>query len=411
MSIFAEQQNTQAYLKAGIMGFAGSGKTFTATEIAMGLIELGRSRGLEFGDRPVAFYDTETGSDWVAPKMRERGIRMVVAKTRSFSDILAAMKEAEESAGVLIIDSITHVWRELCSTYSENKRGGRRLEFQDWAVLKEQWSKFTDAFVNSRLHVILCGRAGYEYDFFEDDDGKKQLEKTGIKMKAEGEMGYEPSLLVHMERQSDPADLTKVRRVAHVLKDRADRLDGKSFRNPSFDDFVPHVLFLNLGGRHVGVDTTRNSADQFAEDGTALWRWQKQQKQIALEEIQEEMTRQWPGRTQSDTIAKGEFLERIFGTRSWTAVEARSLDQLKDARNRVWLELRGFPYGERQVEKVEPERQAEPSDGKQAVTPDDSAKPKAPGEPQGEALKGEPKGRRAKPKYAVDDPLPLPEGL
>ena len=43
---------------------------------------------------------------------------------------------------------------------------------------------------------------GYEYDYFEDEAGKKQLEKTDIKMKAEGEMGYEPSLLVLMERHT-----------------------------------------------------------------------------------------------------------------------------------------------------------------------------------------------------------------
>jgi hypothetical protein len=50
--------------------------------------------------------------------------------------------------------------------------------------------------------VIICGRAGYEYDYFEDDEGKKQLEKTGIKMKAETEMGFEPSLLVFRFRSS-----------------------------------------------------------------------------------------------------------------------------------------------------------------------------------------------------------------
>ena len=78
-----------------------------------------------------------------------------------------------------------------------------RLQFDDWGYLKGEWRKFTDLFINSNLHIILCGRAGYEYDYFEDEAGKKQLEKTDIKMKAEGEMGYEPSLLVLMERHTD----------------------------------------------------------------------------------------------------------------------------------------------------------------------------------------------------------------
>ena len=43
--------------------------------------------------------------------------------------------------------------------------------------------KFTDLFINAPIHIILCGRAGYEYDYFEDQEtGKKNLEKTGIKI-------------------------------------------------------------------------------------------------------------------------------------------------------------------------------------------------------------------------------------
>ena len=70
--------------------------------------------------------------------------------------------------------------------------------------------------------MIVCGRAGFEYDFQEKEDGsgRKELVKTGVKMKAESEFGYEPSLLVHMERASDLKDLSKVHREASILKDR-----------------------------------------------------------------------------------------------------------------------------------------------------------------------------------------------
>lgn len=42
--LFSKATNTQAYLKAGFMGFAGDGKTFTATRLAIGLVELMRER-------------------------------------------------------------------------------------------------------------------------------------------------------------------------------------------------------------------------------------------------------------------------------------------------------------------------------------------------------------------------------
>ena len=51
----------------------------------------------------------------------------------------------------------------------------------------------------------------------DEESGKKNLEKTGIKMKAKGELGYEPSLLVLMEREMDMAKM-EVRHTARVFE-------------------------------------------------------------------------------------------------------------------------------------------------------------------------------------------------
>src|SRR3954463_10191591 len=64
MALFTKAEITSAYLKMGLMGFAGSGKTFTATDTAIGMIKLMREVGIDKG-RPMFFLDTETGSDWV----------------------------------------------------------------------------------------------------------------------------------------------------------------------------------------------------------------------------------------------------------------------------------------------------------------------------------------------------------
>ena len=40
---------------------------------------------------------------------------------------------------------------------------------------------------------MIAGRAGYDYDYEQREDGTgKDLVKTGIKMKTEGEFGFEP---------------------------------------------------------------------------------------------------------------------------------------------------------------------------------------------------------------------------
>jgi hypothetical protein len=56
---------------------------------------------------------------------------------------------------------------------AEFKRPSYRLQFQDWDYLKSEWRKFTDVFVNSPVHIVACGRGGYEYDYTEDEDTKK----------------------------------------------------------------------------------------------------------------------------------------------------------------------------------------------------------------------------------------------
>src|SRR5262249_22498707 len=137
----------------------------------------------------------------------------------------------------LLVDSITHFWTELCESYMRAKKR-TRLQFDDWAFLKGEWRKFTDLFVNSQLHIVLCGRAGYEYDYFTDDAGKKQLEKIDIKMRVEHETGYELHLLGLMARHTDPETM-KAHGTATVLKHRATMIDGRQFRNPAFDSFLP----------------------------------------------------------------------------------------------------------------------------------------------------------------------------
>lgn len=342
MTLFTKAKNTQAYAKVGLLGFAGTGKTYTATRIAIGLVDLMRRAGLDHGARPAYFLDTETGADWVEPQFREAGIELHTAKTRSFFDLLAAVDEAERGASVLIVDSITHFWRELCDAYLKSKKRNR-IEMYDWPPLKKEWGRFTDRYINSAAHIVMCGRAGYEYDHFEDADGKKQLEKTDIKMAGEKETGYEPSLLVLMERHMD-METRKVHRIASVLKDRSTKLDGKQYTNPQFRHFLPHFRCLNLGGEQLGVDTSRDSGELFDGDGDSQWRRETREKDIALDEIAEVLAKHYPGQSAEAKKTKADLLEEFGSTRSWERVKALRPAQVTDLRNRLWLRLEGVAY-------------------------------------------------------------------
>ena len=346
MSLLQKFEPRQAYLKMGIMGLAGSGKTYTATEVSIGLVELMRQRGLAPG--PVAFVDTETGSDWTGPKMQEAGIELMVSRTRSLSDLIQIIHEAAEGKfSVMMIDSITHFWQVFCDEYAQRKQRTRGLEFSDWAFLKKHWRVFTDAYVSSPLSIIMCGRAGFEYDFFINDAGKKELEKTGVKMKAETETGYEPSLLVFMEMDQslNGGDAWTVSRKATVIKDRSNTIDGQTFRNPTFKDFLPHVEFLKLAGDHSPLDRGRDNAALFADDGKDLEVVRrKREREACLEEIAEVVKKHHSGQSKEDKDARGDLMERFFGTRAWTRIEGLPLASLQDGRNKIWVELEGVPY-------------------------------------------------------------------
>lgn len=345
MSLFKKAEHQQAYLKAGVMGLAGSGKTYTSSEIAIGLVEHMRTKNLAIGAKPVAFMDTETGSDWCLPRFSAANIDLIVNRSRALVDLRDAIIEAEEHCSVLIIDSITHFWRVFCEEYAERKGRKRGLEFSDWAFLKREWGIFTDLFVNSKLHIIMCGRQGYEYDFMERDDGKKELVKTAVKMKAEGETGFEPSILIAMEQVHEMklGEIVAVHRVAKILKDRSTRLDGKEIKNPTFRDFLPHIECLNLGGVHAAIDGSDN-ASIFTDDGTPKWVKDKQEKTIVLDEIVEVLGKHHGGSGKEAKDERAKLAEEVFGTRSWERIQTLTLEVLQTGRNKLWLKLEGVAY-------------------------------------------------------------------
>ena len=348
VSLFMKADKGHSHLKAGIMGLAGSGKTYTASSIAIGLVGYMKERGVGAKNQ-VAFVDTENGAAWVAPRFRNAGIELMVARTRALTDLRDAIKWATDNADFLIIDSITHFWTIFCDEYAVRKNRRRGLEFSDWNLVKREWREnFTDLYLNSPLHIVMCGRQGYEYDMQVNDAGKKELVKVGVKMKAEGETGFEPSLLMQMEQEQTLKDgvVTGVERVCYVLKDRSTQLDGKTLRDPTFKDFLPHIQQLDIGGNGVSVNTNRNSGALFNQDGNDTeWKHRETQREIALEEITAELDKMYPGQSADSKAGRSAYVEEIFGTRSKTAIDRKTLDELNVARNKVWLKSRGHEYG------------------------------------------------------------------
>lgn len=335
-NLFRQAENLLAYGKVGLYGAQGSGKTTTAMKIAVGLAKLSDPVA------PIAFIDTETGSDFFVQRMAEDGIPFVQLKTRAFRQLLPAIEEAERAGAVLVIDSVSHFWDEIRTAYAEKKKR-TFIQFEDWAIIKDEWRRgYATPFVNAKCHIIVCGRSQDTYEDFFGDAGRRQIAKSGTRMRAEREFGYEPSLVLEMEGLSVTEDALRAAKSqkeragvqikseriirATVLKDRSDVLNGHVIDFPDFESFAPHFHALNLGGQHVGVDGT-TSAALFGTDAETSDRLRKMRK-ITLEEIQGEMVAGFPGQDKESKQIKTDLVHAVFGTRSWTAVEEMSTDDL-----------------------------------------------------------------------------------
>jgi hypothetical protein len=340
--LFKAAEPEVAFLKMGIYGSQGSGKTRTASNVAIGLYKHIQAK------KPVYFLDSETGSDYVRPLFEKEKIPFFNAKSRAFSDLLEALKEAEKEASIFIVDSITHFWDELVESYKQDKNLSR-LTIRHWGEIKPIWRDFSAKYVMSNLHIIVCGRAGDVWEEKEDEEGVKELMRTGTRMRVEKELGYEPSLLVEMvkERLSAREGAGWTHR-AWIVKDRFDVIDSQHFDDPNFESFLPHISLLNLGGKHRALDPDRTSKELFRDSGNGYERMK--QHDILLEKIQAEIYLRYPGQSVDDKTGRSNLMNDIFQTRSWKEIEGMKNIVLQDGLDQL-LAMNGKEKSKEKKEK------------------------------------------------------------
>jgi len=225
------------YLKVGVYGQSGSGKTYTSLLFATELAKRLKTK--------VLVFDTEHGTDFY----KDFGFDVVY--TRDINDLIEFFKSEDyKDYGVVVIDSLTHFWDEIQDKYLESlvnsnntkkrERGlSGELQFQDWRFIKKPYKKFMQLMLSSPKHVFFTTREGVDYKM---ENG--ELVVVGQKMRAEKETQYEPSIVIRMM-------LHNLQNVAVVEKDRSGTIQGKMFKNPTFEILEP--VLTKLGVHDVSV--------------------------------------------------------------------------------------------------------------------------------------------------------------
>jgi hypothetical protein len=329
-NFFSAIGNTKPYFKAAFEGEPGTGKSWTAALVAIGLHKKIGSK------KPIVLIDTEKAAKFLIPLFKENGIEAMVRETHSLADLVKAMALCSAGyADIMVIDSITHIWMNFQEAYKK-KLNRQTFQIQDWMSIKSEWNKyFSIPLVQSPLHILATGRVSDRMEQEVDEDGRKEFTKTGVKMQAEKNAAYEFDVLVLMERHElIERKKREVWRQSVVLKGRGNLLDGAVFKNPTYEDFAPAVDAIIKDPIEARFSPAMQDAGELIKTEEDKRKW-VQNKKRWLEEIEGYLVSLWPSTSAAEKKNKTDALEYAFQTRSWSAIEAMHPDILEDGYARV----------------------------------------------------------------------------
>lgn len=147
----------------GIAGISGSGKTYTALQIARGMVD----KASEIG-----FLDTENGRGSLYADILDKPFQIAdLYAPFSPSRYRAAIKEFQEAGiKVLVIDSVSHEWEGEggCDDIAQaSLLAGKKMP--NWVGAKREHKGFMNTLLASDMHIICCIRAREKTDFKNPD--------------------------------------------------------------------------------------------------------------------------------------------------------------------------------------------------------------------------------------------------
>jgi hypothetical protein len=329
-NFFTAIGNTKPFFKAAFEGEPGTGKSWSAALVAIGLHKKIGSK------KPIVLIDTEKASKFLVPLFKEHGIEAMVRETHSLADLVTAMKLCSEGySDIMVLDSITHIWMDFQEAY-KRKLNRQTFQIQDWMSIKSEWNKyFSIPLVQSPLHIIATGRVSDRMEQEVDEDGRREFTKTGVKMQAEKNAAYEFDVLVLMERHELIQNKKReVWRQATVLKGRGNLLDGKVFKNPTYEDFAPAIEAVIKDPSTARFNPVERDAGELIKTEEDKRKWVLERKRW-LEEIEGYLVSIWPSTGAQEKKNKTDALEYAFQTRSWSAIEAMRPEVLEDGYARI----------------------------------------------------------------------------
>jgi len=221
---FKKAERTKLYLRCALFGPSGSGKTMTALRIAKGISE---RMGV-----PYAVIDTEARS---ASKYADRfQFEVDDLEKKSVDNYIASMNEAAKAGyKVLVIDSLSHGWRELTEEVDRiTQASTSKNSVLSWAKVNPKQKRFIDAILNYPGHIIVTMRSKTEWVIGEGKDGKTAPKMIGLAPEQGKGIEFEFDILLCVN-QGHQATVTKDR--TGKFQDETIDLPGEDFGIALYD--------------------------------------------------------------------------------------------------------------------------------------------------------------------------------
>src|SRR5260370_27089890 len=141
----------------------------------------------------VAYVDTEFGTAFYGQEVPQRSVHpeafdFQVLHTKSITEVLTAVKALDlDTYGVLVIDSISHIWDSCKNAYTGRLTRVGTVPLPAWSVIKRPYKELMNLLLSSPAHLLLSGRQGK--DFAADQDSG-ELENLRSAVAAEGAAAY-----------------------------------------------------------------------------------------------------------------------------------------------------------------------------------------------------------------------------
>lgn len=243
-----------ARLVIGLAGISGSGKTYTALQVAYGLANFDASK--------VGLLDTENrrGSLYAKALTKPDGtvdpflIGDLYAPFSPQRYVDAILEFQAAGVEVLVIDSTSHEWEGVGGCEDIAHSGGR---LPDWKTAKREHKRFMNIALACNMHIIFCIRAREKVDMRDT----RNIQSLGIQPICEKNMMFEMTASMMMWDEGKTQDVLKCPEELRAILGRGQGYltsgDGKALR-----DWVD-------GGQAIdpAVEQARNTLRTVTEQG------------------------------------------------------------------------------------------------------------------------------------------------